>query len=206
MSDKDFLEGSLNFDDLSILELEYEDYEKKMKTIINTLISVIIYYLFSIEDVGKLKEEMSKIMKVINLYKQTLILGNKKIDRIIIDDIPLIKIRGSDNTKFEFITALKKPSEDDINNIINLNTLYNQLRNDETINIHVRSLFKLLSNLGLIITTVGTDEHTELVNILTNIYNRVNELSSKSDGKRRSKRRRSNRKRSNRKRSNRKRN
>jgi len=201
MSDKEFLEGSLNFDDLSILEDEYLKYENKMKIVINILISVIIYYLFSIKELDKLKEKMSEIMKTINFYKQSLIVGNPKIYRLI--NFQKIKIKFDDN-KFEFITVGKEPSEEEEKNIKNLNYEYKQLRNDNKINKDIRSLFQLLSRLDLIIESSETHEHAELIKILTDIYNRVNELSPKTDG-RKSNRRRSNRRRSNRRRSNRRR-
>ena len=193
MSDIEFLNGPLNFDDLSILEVEYIEYENKMKNVINVLISVIIYYLFSIKnDDKKLKEEMSNIMKVINLYKNTLIVGNNRID-ILMTNVPRIRIKLFSD-KFEFCTALKKPPTNDIKTIIKLNSDFEILRNDKSLNINIRLLFKLLSSLDLIITTKGTDEHNQLMKILTDIYNSVNGLSPKTDGKR------SNRKRSNRKR------
>ena len=86
-----------------------------MKIVINILISVIIYYLFSIKEFDKLKEKMSEIMKTINFYKQSLNVGNPKIYRLI--NFPKIKIKFDDN-KFEFITVGKEPSEEEEKNIL----------------------------------------------------------------------------------------
>jgi hypothetical protein len=164
---------------------------------------------FSIKELDKLKEKMSEIMKTINFYKQSLIVGNPKIYRLI--NFKKIKIKFDDNkfddnkfddNKFEFITVGKEPSEEEEKNIKNLNYEYKQLRNDNKINKDIRSLFQLLSRLDLIIESSETHGHAELIKILTDIYNRVNELSPKTDG-RRSNRRRSNRRRSNRIKSNR---
>jgi hypothetical protein len=181
----DFLNTPLNFDDLSIMEDYYINYEQRVKNIVNVLISHIVINLFYIKDIEILKKKMSDTLKIINLYKQTLQVTHAEINQLLIsrDDLLLINIL-SDN-KFNFVSALKEPSEKLINKIKIFNTQYTHLCNDKIINDNVRSLFDILSNLDKIIASSEMPDHAILLEIIRNIYNRVNELSSKSDGKRR---------------------
>jgi hypothetical protein len=184
--DDDFLNTPLNFDDLNFMEEYYLNYEQKVKNVINVVISHIVSYLFYIKDVEILKKKLTEALKIINLYKQTLQLKEAEINHMLINKDDLIFVEMLSDNKLNFISALKEPSEKLINKVNILNTKYSHLCNDKIINDNVKSLFNILSNLDKIIVSTETPGHAILLETISNIYNRVNELSSgKSDGKKR---------------------